>query len=225
MKDEERKSFAAKAGLDAERIVPQDILGGPPSLKQVRSHDALMVGGSGDYYVSKRNLPYFDATLDFLREVIDVAHPMFASCFGYQLIVEALGGEIVHDPEHLEVGTYDLTLTDAAIEDELFSYLPRTFRAQLGRKDRAERLPPGTVNLATSAFCPAYALRIPGKPIWATQFHPELDREENQARFIYYLEGYGSFMTPAERQETLDRFGESPEANELIPRFLKLVLG
>ena len=54
---------------------------------------------------------------------------------------------------------------------------------------------------------------------------PELDREENQARFIHYLEGYGSFMTPAERQETLDRFGESPEANELIPRFLKLVLG
>lgn len=225
MRLEERRSFAEKAGVDEEQFVPHDLLTGPPSIEDVRRHDTLMVGGSGDYYVSKGNLPQFDALLDLLREVVDLGHPTFASCFGYQLLVEALDGEIVHDPGRTEVGTYELTLTDEATEDELFSFLPRKFAAQLGRKDRAGRLPPKAVNLAFSDLCPFHALRIPRKPIWATQFHPELSCEENKARFMYYLEGYGAAMTPEQRREALDRFDESPEANQLIPRFIELVLG
>ena len=42
----ERQSFAEKAGLELERIVPHDLLAGPPSLQKVLSFDALMVGGS-----------------------------------------------------------------------------------------------------------------------------------------------------------------------------------
>ncbi len=63
-KSEERQSFAAKAGLDIEQIVPYDLLSGPPSLPKVRSCDALMVGGSGDYYVTKQNLPKFAALME-----------------------------------------------------------------------------------------------------------------------------------------------------------------
>ncbi len=223
MREEERRSFAAKAKLELDSFVPHDLLEGPPSLRQVRSFDALMVGGSGDYYVSKENLPSFPALLDLLREVVEAGHPTFASCFGFQLLVKALDGEIVHDPEHIEVGTYELTLTDEGVEDPLFGSLPPTFRAQIGRKDRAGRLPPEAINLASSMRCPLHALRIPDKPVWATQFHPELDREENRARFLNYLEGYGGIMTPEERRQTLERFDESPETQELIPRFLKLI--
>lgn len=220
----ERRSFASKAGIGEDQFVPHDLLEGPPSLNKVRSHGALMVGGSGDYYVSKRDLPRFPALLDLFREVVDVSHPTFASCFGFQLLVEALGGEIVHDAARMEVGTYELTLTEEGAEDPLFSFLPRRFKAQTGRKDRAEKLPPGTLNLAASERCPFHALRVPGKPIWATQFHPELNGEENKARFINYLEGYGGFMSGEERQATLDRFEDSPETMELIPRFLKVAL-
>ncbi len=225
MRVEERRSFAARAGINEDQLVPHDLLEGPPSLRKVRNFDALMIGGSGDYYVSKGDLPRFPVLLDLLRDVVDASHPTFASCFGFQLLVKGLDGEIVHDVAGMEVGTYELALTDAGAEDPLFSFLPRRFKAQTGRKDRAGRLPSSTVNLAASDRCPFHALRVVDKPIWATQFHPELSGEENRARFLNYLEGYGGYMSAEERQETLDSFEDSPETMELIPRFLRVVRG
>ncbi len=222
---EERRSFADKAGLDVEQIVPHDLLSGPPTLREVLRYDSLMVGGSGDYYVSKGNLPGFPELLGVLRDVVAHSHPTLASCFGFQLLVRALGGEIVTDIATMEVGTYDLTLTDAGQQDELLGVLPRRFRAQLGHKDKASRIPPGCVNLASSKRSPFQAMRIPEKPIWATQFHPELTGEENRIRFSRYLSGYASVMSEEERDSTLSRFAESPETLVLIPRFLELVLG
>ncbi|MFQ5399271.1 MAG: type 1 glutamine amidotransferase [Anaerolineae bacterium] len=220
---EERQSFAELTGVSFENVIPHDLLSSAPTLAQVRRYDALMVGGSGEYYVSKANLPRFPAVLELLAEVAAVGHPLFASCFGFQLLVKALGGEIVYDPDGIEVGTFELALTDDGRADELFSTLPDRFRAQLGRKDRASRLPPGVLHLASSRFAPYQALRVPGQPIWATQFHPELTKEENLKRFRRYLDGYASTMSPEELQETLDRFDHSPEANELLRRFVKIV--
>jgi GMP synthase (glutamine-hydrolysing) len=220
---EERSSFADKAGLDIEAIVPYDLLSGTPTLREALGYDALMVGGSGDYYVSKGNLPGFTHILELLQELVAHGHPTFASCFGFQLMVKALGGEIVYDPDGMEVGTYDLTLTQAGDKDELLGTLPRQFRAQLGRKDRAAQLPPGCVNLAYSERSPFQAMRIPGKPIWATQFHPELSREENWLRFQRYQAGYATVMSEEERQAAASRFRGSPETEALIPRFLELV--
>ncbi|UCG24827.1 MAG: type 1 glutamine amidotransferase [Chloroflexota bacterium] len=222
-KGEERHSFAEMAGIDVGKIVPLDLLKETPTLEQIQRHDALMVGGSGAYYVTKGNLPGFQKLLNVLREVVEVGHPTFASCFGFQLLVEALGGDVVYDPDNMEVGTYQLRLTDEGRRDELFGYLPAAFRAQLGHKDRADRLPSAVLNLASGENAPIQALRVPGKPIWATQFHPELSREENLKRFNRYLDGYAALMSQDELQETLARFDHSPEANELIARFLQLV--
>lgn len=220
---EERQSFADLAGVTVSQIVPLDLLHETPTLKQVLSHDALMVGGSGAYYVTKGNLPGFEKVLAMLREIVDAGHPTFASCFGFQLLVEALGGKVVYDPANMEVGTYHLRLTQAGRQDELFGYLPDSFRAQLGHKDRADILPEGAYNLVSGQNSTIQALRVPGKPIWATQFHPELTKEENLKRFNRYLDGYASLMSEEEVQTTLARFDHSPEANELISRFLRLV--
>jgi len=192
-------------------------------LDQIREHDALMVGGSGAYYVTKGNLPGFHEVMAVLRQVVEVGHPTFASCFGFQLLVEAMGGRVVYDPPNMEVGTYRLSLTPEGQRDELFGFLPRTFLAQLGHKDRADDLPEGTLNLAASDNSALQALRVPGKPIWATQFHPELTKEENLKRFSRYLDGYAALMSEDELQEVLARFDHSPEANELLSRFLSVV--
>lgn len=222
---EERASFAAKCGVAVERVVPWNLLDSPPTLTRIRRHDALMVGGSGEFYVSNASLPGFAEVLESLREVVEVGHPAFASCFGFQMLVKALGGEIVYDPERVEVGTYPLRLTDAGRTDPLFSALPDRFPAQMGRKDRATRLPPGLPNLAASELCPFQAFAVPGKPIWATQFHPELDARTNRGRFLRYMEGYAASMTDDERRAALERFDESPETEALLPRFLELVFG
>ena len=225
MADHERSCFARTSGLPAERIACHDLLQGPPGWAVVRNHDVLSVGGSGDFYVSKRDLPHFDAFLDLLREVVATGHPMFASCFGYQSLVAALGGEVVHEPENSEVGTYELTLTPEGREDPLLGQLPARFWAQMGHKDRANTHGGGLPNLASSERSPLQALRIPNQPIWATQFHPELDRQANQDRFEHYLRGYSAHMTREEQEAVRARSYESAEVTALFPAFLRLVFG
>ena len=223
MADHERRCFVARSGLPEANVVPHDLCQGPPSLELLSTFDAVTVGGAGDYYVSKENLPHFREFLDFLREVVARGHPTFASCFGYQCLVLALGGEVIHDPDRCEVGTYELTLTEEGAADALMSVLPERFNAQLGHKDRASRAPDGIVNLASSPLSPFQALRIPDQPIWATQFHPELDRETNLDRFRHYLEGYATVMDKADAARAMERFRESPETSTLLRWFFDLV--
>jgi GMP synthase (glutamine-hydrolysing) len=123
----------------------------------------------------------------------------------------------------MEVGTYELKLSEAGRKDELFSYLPTKFNAQLGHKDRANVIPDDALNLASSDNAPCQAVRIPGKPIWATQFHPELTGQENLDRFHRYMEGYAGMMDEGEIQKTLQRFVDSPETDQMIGRFLEIV--
>ncbi|MCP5101712.1 MAG: type 1 glutamine amidotransferase, partial [Chloroflexi bacterium] len=186
--------------IPVDQVHTFDLLSSVPTVATVQQFDALMIGGSGDYYVSKQNLPNFDDVLALLRDVVAVGHPTFASCFGFQLIVQALGGDVVYAPEHTEVGTFPVKLTADGAADELFGYLPQTFQAQLGRKDRAITLPDSVLHLAGSENAPFQAFRVPGKPIWGTQFHPELTKSLNLGRFRRYMEGYAAVMDPAEIQ-------------------------
>ncbi|NPA90448.1 MAG: type 1 glutamine amidotransferase [Chloroflexi bacterium] len=222
---EERQSFADRLGLPLEAIVPHDLLTGPPRLEHILEYDALLIGGAGNFDVTKRNLPAFEETLERLREVVEVGHPTFASCFGFQLMVEALGGKIIRDEANMEVGTFQVYLTEEGKSDELFRILPPVFWAQLGHKERAERLPDGVVNLAYSERAPYQAFRVPGKLIWATQFHPELTVEENRIRFRRYLDVYQAHLSPEEIEALLESFRPSPETERLLPHFLSLVLG
>jgi GMP synthase (glutamine-hydrolysing) len=225
-KEEERISFARKLGLSLEKVVTHDLLTGVPSFEEVVTHTALLMGGAGEFYVSKKNLPDFHGLLDLLREVVDSGFPTFASCFGFHCLVTALGGEIVHDAERTQVGTYELSLTEQGRRDALLgSILPNVFAAQLGRKDLARSLPDGIPNLAESKLCRFQAFRIPDKPIWAFQFHPELNADENRLRFIRYMDGYATALSPSEREKALTRFTESKETELLLRRFLHIVTG
>lgn len=222
-RSEEIDSFARASGLEREAWIPHDLLAGPPAAEAVDDCDALMIGGAGDFYLSQGDLPHLETTLEFLRQIVEDGRPMFASCFGYQCLVLALGGEIVFDPQNAEVGTYPLRTTEHARTDPLFSLLPETFEAQLGHKDRAVHAPTGTYNLAFSERCAHQALRVPDRPVWATQFHPELDGETNLRRFEIYLEGYSEHLSPEEQDRAHLRFRDSPDTWKLLPRFLELV--
>ncbi len=222
---EERRIIARSAGVPEAHVVPFDLLHNAPTLAHARTFDALMVGGSGEYFVSHGNLPEFEKVLAFLKDLVDSGHPIFASCFGFQLIVRALGGEIKYRPDLMELGTYTLHQTDAGRQDELFSRLPADFDAHLGHKDLATRLPDGAVSLAYSELAPYQAIRLPGKPIWATQFHPEVTRDENLGRFKRYINIYSQTMSPEELENTIQRFTPAPESRRLIPNFMEIVFG
>lgn len=225
VREEERRSFARKSGLEVEQIETYDLLAGPPKKARLKCFDAIMVGGSGDFSLSDRSLPHIGANLEFVADVAETGFPLYASCFGFQMLVEALGGSIVYDLDRMEVGTYEMTLTETGEADELMGVLPKVFPAQLGHKDCAERLPPGVIHLASSRLNRFQAFRIPGQPIWATQFHPELDALTNRQRFEHYLDGYSEVLSAEERNEALRRFRDSPETEALLPQFLHVVFG
>ena len=67
VRDEERQAFANKAGIPLDCFTPHDLLSGPPSFEEISRYDALMVGGSGEFYVSKGNFPGFTDLLGVLR--------------------------------------------------------------------------------------------------------------------------------------------------------------
>ncbi len=215
----EQRCFVTATGLSADALVFHNLVNGVPPADVVGAHDALMIGGSGRFSVAAPDADFFGPVRDLLHWVVERGFPTFGSCFGYQLMIDALGGRVEHDADNGEVGSYELELTDAGRADPLFRELPSRFIAQMGHLDRATEVPSELPNLASSDRSPYQALRVPGAPIWATQFHPELDRRANHERYMAYIERYGG----GERDAAY-RALPSPEASSLLPRFLDLVV-
>ncbi|MFT5680740.1 MAG: GMP synthase (glutamine-hydrolyzing) [Myxococcota bacterium] len=222
-REEEHAAFAARLSVDPAQIRCVDLLRTVLEPGILVGSDALLVGGSGDYSVLDE-VPGIQGFIRFLGEVCELGFPTFASCFGFQALALALGGTVVSDPSRAEVGSYLLTPTDAGRRDPLFSALPTPFVAQLGHKDHVTSLPDGVENLAGSALSPFQALKVTGKPIYATQFHPELTWQDNRQRYLRYMATYGALFGPAEAQERLDSHVPGPEANTLLAGFVRTVL-
>ncbi len=220
---DEQRAFAARIGVPEDVIEAVDVLRQPLDGALLERTDVLLVGGSGEYSVLDDVAP-IKTFVSFLAHAAEEGPPMFASCFGFQAIVLGLGGEIVADEPNAEVGTYWLERTEEAAGDTLFDVFPDRFRAQLGHKDRASRLPASVVGLARSERAPHQALRVRGRPVYATQFHPELTWSDNRSRFERYMDQYGKLFGRAEAQRRLDSHVPSPEANTLLERFVDEVV-
>lgn len=216
----EHEAFARRVGLAPAQLRPVDIFTAPLDAALLAETDCLLVGGAGQYSVLDPLAP-IQRFCAFLAEAATAGVPTFASCFGFQALVVGMGGTVVADEARAEVGTYTLRTTAAAAADPVFGALPATFAAQLGHKDQASVLAPGMVHLASSDNTLHQAYRVAGKPVWATQFHPELTWTENQDRFRRYMAEYGKLFGAEAAQRQLDAHRPSPEANTLLRRFVE----
>lgn len=221
-RDEERECFARQLGVAVEQVRQVDMLTSRPEPSLWPDHDALLVGGSGEYSVLDDH-PAIQAWIDFLGETAERGHPTFASCFGFQMITLALGGQVAHDEENAEVGTFLVSLTSAARLDPLFRELPATFLAQEGHKDRATVLPAGVTHLASTPRAPFQAMRVGDGPVYATQFHPELDWEDQRRRFLRYFTMYSDVFGLEDAQRMADDFKPTPHSCGLLGRFKALI--
>jgi len=164
---------------------------------------------------------YRPACEALIRYCLARAVPVFASCFGFQLAVQVLGGEILRDGEDFEMGTLPISLTAAAAQDPLFSDIGDGFLAVAVHKDLAAVAPPGCEMLAYTERC-CHAFRVLGKPFWAFQFHPEVDR----ATLVERLTAYKSQYTRDDQHLAwiLDATHDTPDSNGLVRRFVERVL-
>jgi GMP synthase (glutamine-hydrolysing) len=217
-----------------------DLLAAAPSMERLQQPDMLLLGGSGHYSAAEvaseprcsefgvanrpqpRISPWLERALDAMREIHHLAKPTFASCWGFQAMARAMGGRCINDLPNAEVGTIEITLTAAGHDDPLFSQLPPTFAAQAGHEDHVVALPTDAVLLASSARVREQAFRFAGRPIYCTQFHPELDRTTMLERVIQYPE-YVARIARVPFDDFVHSVRDSPECNSLLRRFVDMV--
>ncbi|WP_432468349.1 type 1 glutamine amidotransferase [Agarivorans sp. Z349TD_8] len=184
--------------------------------------DAVFVGGSSEASVLQpHRYPFVSAIQGLLLACIERQLPTFCSCFGFQLSVLALGGEIHHQSQGFEMGTLALHLHRAAAKDPLFKELPDPFLAVSVHRDSALCLPDCCQVLAYSEQC-LHAFKHKRAPFWATQFHPEVNRSILVERLSQFKHQY----TQGEQhlQQVLSRVQETPESNALLASFIQRVV-
>jgi len=223
MRRHEVQCFARALDTTPEQIRVFDLLAGSLGHSELAGADVFLLGGSGHYSAAGEG-EWLDRALDSLRLVYDSRQPTFASCWGFQALARALGGTVIHDLSHAEVGTHELWLTAEGRTDPVFGPLGERFWGQMGHEDRVAELPPGATLLASSQLVENQAYRFEGRPIYCTQFHSELCRDDLLLRvqtYPQYIERIAGL--PPERFPELLR--ETHETAPLLKRFVAHVFG
>lgn len=218
---EELDSFRMRTGLRDDQFAVTNAIREPLSTVLLDGVDAVMIGGAGAYSVTQ-TYGWTDALIEICHACADREMPLFGSCWGHQFVARAFGGTVVHDPTRAEMGTHAVRLTDAGTLDPLFSTLPRSFGTQMGHQDRVSILPDGAVELACNGRAPFQAFRMAGLPIYGTQFHSELDVSTERSRLLAYRGHYPEMQDDETFQRVLDALHETPDADDLLRRFLML---
>ncbi|WP_207062619.1 type 1 glutamine amidotransferase [Motiliproteus sp. SC1-56] len=222
-RQEELQSFAQFCELEARQFDILNLFDTPRfDHRVVEGYDALFVGGSSEASVLEPDAyPFVIHAQGLLRHCIAIKKPVFASCFGHQLAVMALGGEIVHDAQDFEMGTLPIQVTAAAQNDPLYRDTPAGFHAVAVHRERALEAPQGCTSLAYTAAC-NHAFKVEGAPFWTTQFHPEVDKRVLVERLTLYKAKYTN--GDGHLQQVLDSAVDTPESNDLLRKFVDRVL-
>lgn len=230
MRQQEVDCFARALECERDRIEVIDLMGSEcasaAGAGRVRLADVVLLGGSGDYSVSEGG-DWLEPALDVMRGLHARRQPTFATCWGFQALARAVGGEVVDDPACAEIGTLEVRLTEAGKGDPVFGPLGdtgATFAAHIGHQDVVSRLPPDAVLLAETDRAP-HAYTFSGLPIYCTQFHPELTRSALLERVRQYPQYVENITGLTFSDFAVRRTREAPHAEALIARFVDLVFG
>lgn len=222
MREQEVRCFAAALQCEASQIMIHDLLSGRPSTQQLRQADIVLVGGSGNYSVVTGG-PWLEDALATMRELVEQDFPTFASCWGFQALCLALGGSVVTDVSLAEIGTHDLQVTAEGATDPLFAKLLPVFAAQMGHQDIVTVLPEQAVLLASTSQVKNQAIRIRGKRIYGTQFHPELSLACLTERLYAYPQ-YVESVAGVSIDKFVATCRPAPQSQQMLPWFVEWVL-
>lgn len=217
----EVRCFANALECSEADILVHDLIHEAPNHAQFQQVDAVLIGGSGKYSVASGG-PWLPAALEAFQFLYQEAIPTFASCWGFQAFARALGGRVVTDLGRAELGTLALTLTEEGMSDPLFRELGSPFWGQLGHQDIVDELPASAILLASSERVENEAFTFADKPIYATQFHPEMTRTDLLRRMEVYPE-YLTKITGMTVEEFRIHCHDSPQTTHLLGRFAQMV--
>ena len=144
-------------------------------LEAMRADGVVLSGGA-------LSLEGTETPLGRVAEWIDtVKVPVLGICVGHQFLGRHFGGEVARGAP--EFGRVELTVDRP--EHPLFEGRPPRFHVRASHNDHVVAAPPGWRTLAHSAGCPIEAMAHPSRPIWAVQFHPEVEHTEHGAEIFH----------------------------------------
>jgi len=208
--DDEYAAFRRFLGVDAPDLHRRQLGSEPLGALSLDDWSGIILGGGSFTYSdpeSAKSPAQRRAERDLLGlldRVVAADLPFLGACYGIGTLGAHRGGVV--DRDHPEpVGPLAVTVTDEGSADPLFAGVPRNFTAYGGHKEALSRLPEGAVLLATSNACPVQAFRV-GQNVYATQFHPELDRTGIHTRIdVYSTFGYFDPSEAADLHAAADR--------------------
>ena len=220
--EHERFCVQQIAGLEASQIDAVNIDKTPKiDGSRINNADAVIIGGSG-HHSAIQDYDFTEPLKRAIAEMVDKRKPLLGSCWGHQFIARVLGGEVVHDPDHAEVGSLEISSTEAASADPLFNVCPAKYHALMGHHDRVNTLPPDATELAYSERCRNQAYRIGDLPIYGTQFHTELTPHTLMER----LRMYPKYLPDNVGIDDLEReILPTPVTEQVMRRFLEYLTG
>ena len=95
VRTEEVKSFCRFADIQERQLDVHNVFDHPHfKLNILDGFDALFIGGASEASVLEpENYSFLNDSFQLVRDCIELEIPVFASCFGFQLAVIALGGK------------------------------------------------------------------------------------------------------------------------------------
>jgi GMP synthase (glutamine-hydrolysing) len=215
-----RRRFAGRQ-VEVDTV---NVLDGPVSAERVDGYDAVVFGGSGDYSVhDPRSAAWVAGLRDMLDRTLARRIPGFGLCFGHQLLGAHMGATVATEPDHAELGTVEVQLSQGGVADPIFCGLEQDFHAHTGHSDAVVDRPAGVTVLASNEALATQAFKVDGAPFYSTQFHPDLTGAEAVNRYLAYHRSLAS----AQQDPSLagaSRFRPGADAATiLLGRFLDAV--
>lgn len=119
------------------------------------------------------------------QEVFELGVPILGICYGQQVMMAQLGGE-VESGHHAEYGRAYITPAAGHGDDGIFAglFAEGPEEVWMSHGDRVTRLAPGFEVIGTSPNAPFAMIADPARRFYAVQFHPEVHHTPNGRRLL-----------------------------------------
>ena len=134
----------------------------------------VIISGSGSMVTDE--LDWSEATIKWLKPIIDTGIPILVVCYGHQLLAKLLRGKVDWNPNGREIGQVNMCLTNEMYQDDLFKGFIDSATTHLEfiatHQQSVTELPSNVSLLGTTSLDPHHCFRYKNH-VWGTQFHPE----------------------------------------------------